>query len=131
MFEFIFEFIFDFVFEGIFYGFPKFIGRGTPELDRSRRARALRRKLARYVKNAPDSAFTGSEDRYLSPGGAVLPDARGRLRSICKKVGDANAQDWESLCCGLLEIMARDMPGLIIQLPPDEPRMVYAGDKQL
>lgn len=98
---------------------------------RTRRTRALRRKLVRYVKNAPDPAFMGTDAKYLSPAGHIERGTRARVVSICKKFDAAGAEDWEALICAFLAALERELPGVIVQLPPDEPRMVYAGDKQL
>lgn len=98
---------------------------------KTRRLRALRRKLVRYLGNAPASAFTGSDPRHLGPSGEITRPARAQLVSIAKRVDGDEVREWEDLCARLLDVAERELPGLVVQLPPDEPRMVYAGDKQL
>lgn len=98
---------------------------------KAKRARALRRKLIRYVKNAGASAYSGSGEKYLNPAGEIRGDVKSRIINISKKFDNAGTQDWEELLSRFLNAVEKEVPGVIIQLPPDEPRMVYAGDKQL
>jgi hypothetical protein len=98
---------------------------------KTRRTRSLRRKLVRYLKNAGSPAFTGTDSKYLSPSGEIRSDVRGRVVAIGKKFDAAGTQDWELLLSAFLAALEKELPGVVIQLPPDEPRMVYAGDKQL
>lgn len=97
----------------------------------SKRERSLRRKLVRYIKYAPSSAYYGSAAEYLNEKGEIQRNARAKVLSICKKFDTKKASEWEMLCSEFLNSAQREMPGISVQLPPDEPRMVYAGDKQL
>lgn len=98
---------------------------------KAKRTRALRRKLIRYVKNAGASAFSGSDEKHLGPTGEIRADVKSRIVSISKKFDAAGTQDWEDLLSRFINAVDKEVPGIVIQLPPDEPRMVYAGDKQL
>jgi hypothetical protein len=101
---------------------------GDPQ---SRRVRALRRKLLRYLRNAPASAFTGSDAPHVNTSGELAPVSRGRIVDIAKHMDASDVADWEALCARFLERSQVELPGVQIQLPPDEPRMAYAGDKSL
>lgn len=108
--------------------FQDLLTTGTPE---ERRARKLRRKLVRYVRAAPASAFLGSGGAYVDSGGSPLAATRRRVLAAAKSVEARDVLEWEDLCARFLEKLEREMPGVVVQLPPDEPRLAYAGDKSL
>ncbi len=99
--------------------------------DASRRVRRMRRKLVRYVKNAPPSAFLGSQAPHVDSREEILPEARARAVKIAKTCAIENALDWGDVSARYFDALEEQAPGLLVQLPPDEPRMVYAGSKSL
>lgn len=98
---------------------------------RARRVRSLRRKLVRYLRAAPASAFTGSPAPHVNTEGELRSASRKRLVTLAKHMDAGDATDWEGLCARFLTRAEADLPGVQVQLPPDEPRMAYAGDKSL
>lgn len=128
--------MFDFFIEFFVYGIGEWFlspfSSTTPtERLAARRRRALRRKLIRYLKSAPLTAFVPDDDRYRDSRGGTDPKCRSQALALARALDLAKAADWETLCGAFLDAMARSLPGLAVQLPPDEPRLVYAGDKQL
>jgi hypothetical protein len=101
---------------------------GSP---RVRRIRSLRRKLVRYLRSAPASAFTGSAAPHVNTEGELRSASRKRLVVLAKHMDIGDATEWEGLCARYLTRAEADLPGIQVQLPPDEPRMAYAGDKSL
>ncbi|HKD99556.1 MAG TPA: hypothetical protein VKE69_00995 [Planctomycetota bacterium] len=97
---------------------------------RARRTRMLRRKLLRFVKNSSSSIFTGSDARHLDAKGEIRADVRRRVLEIAREA-EAPELEWDRLCADFLTRAERELPGIVVQLPPDEPRMAYAGSKQL
>ena len=97
----------------------------------TRKLRSLRRKLVRYLKNAPSSAFESTDPRHLEGSGKIRRDVRARIVGIAKGADTGDVFEWEDLCARFLSQIERELPGITVQLPPDEPRMAYAGDKSL
>jgi hypothetical protein len=98
---------------------------------RTRRLRTLRRKLIRYVANAPSAAFLGSDPRHLDARGEIRSDVRRRVTGIARAMPAPPELEWDLLCAEFTTRAERELPGVVVQLPPDEPRMAYAGDKPL
>ena len=97
----------------------------------TRKLRSLRRKLVRYLKTAPASAFECQDPRLVDASGQIRGDARARIVGIAKHATMPDAHEWEDVCARFLDEVQRELPALVVQLPPDEPRMAYAGDKSL
>lgn len=98
---------------------------------KTRRIRALRRKLLRYLKTAPPSAFAGTDPARFDADGKIRPPARSEIVALASGLGTEEVQEWEDLCARFLDRVDERLPGVSVQLPPDEPRMAYAGDKSL
>jgi hypothetical protein len=97
---------------------------------RARRIRTLRRKLMRYLRNSSTSIYTGSDARHVDANGEVRPDVRKRVLDVARDA-ESPELEWDRLCADFLTRAERELPGIVVQLPPDEPRMAYAGDKPL
>ena len=105
--------------------------RGSGGDPSARRVRILRHKLVQFVKTAPDTAFVGSEAAHLDASGRIRRDARRRALAVSKKFDASSVEEWGDLTSRFVHALELEAPGIVVQLPPDEPRLAYAGSKQL
>ncbi|MBL8696565.1 MAG: hypothetical protein JNJ88_20905 [Planctomycetes bacterium] len=102
-----------------------------PASPQVRRVRRLRRKLVRYVRHAPDSAFSASEAKHLDGSGEIRREVRAKALDLARRCALDDVQDWGDVSARYFDALERDLAGVVVQLPPDEPRMAFAGDKSL